>query len=113
MPKFCFNWSLSGSTMIEADSLAEAQAKFDKVETNTDILASADRVDFDQGNILVETEAGVFEGVDDRPEPDPGSDDPNCVHEWANTGTAYGGDDERWMGEGRAYCIHCGADGDA
>jgi hypothetical protein len=34
-------------------------------------------------------------------------------HEWAYTGTAYGGDDERWGGEGRAYCIHCGADGDA
>lgn len=36
-----------------------------------------------------------------------------CRHEWAYTGTAYGGDDERWSGEGRAYCIHCGADGDA
>lgn len=34
-------------------------------------------------------------------------------HEWAYTGTAYGGDDERWHGEGRAYCIHCGKDGDA
>jgi glutamate synthase domain-containing protein 3 len=34
-------------------------------------------------------------------------------HEWQYTGTAYGGDDGRWMGEGRCYCIHCGADGDA
>jgi hypothetical protein len=34
-------------------------------------------------------------------------------HEWAFTGTAYGGDDERWCGEGRCYCINCGADGDA
>lgn len=34
-------------------------------------------------------------------------------HEWVRTGTAYGGDDERWGGEGRCYCIHCGADGDA
>ncbi len=34
-------------------------------------------------------------------------------HEWEYTGTAYGGDDERWCGEGRVYCIHCGADGDA
>lgn len=34
-------------------------------------------------------------------------------HEWAYTGTQYGGDDERWGGEGRCYCIHCGADGDA
>lgn len=36
-----------------------------------------------------------------------------CNHKWAYTGTAYGGDDERWLGEGRAYCIHCGKDGDA
>ena len=34
-------------------------------------------------------------------------------HEWHYTGTAYGGDDERWCGEGRVYCVHCGADGDA
>ncbi len=34
-------------------------------------------------------------------------------HEFVCTGTAYGGDDERWCGEGRCYCIHCGADGDA
>jgi len=34
-------------------------------------------------------------------------------HEWAYTGTAYGGDDESYFGEGRCYCIHCGADGDA
>lgn len=34
-------------------------------------------------------------------------------HEWAYTGTAYGGDDERWHGEGRCYCVWCGADGDA
>ncbi|MFW5958314.1 MAG: hypothetical protein ACOCQ0_04075, partial [Desulfosalsimonas sp.] len=34
-------------------------------------------------------------------------------HEFISTGTADGGDDERWMGEGRCFCIHCGADGDA
>lgn len=34
-------------------------------------------------------------------------------HEFECTGTAYGGDDERWMGEGRCLCIWCGADGDA
>lgn len=33
-------------------------------------------------------------------------------HEWAYTGTQYGGDDERWGGEGRCYCMKCGADGD-
>lgn len=36
-----------------------------------------------------------------------------CAHEWKYTGSAYGGDDERWSGEGRCYCIYCGADGDA
>lgn len=34
-------------------------------------------------------------------------------HEWVFTGSAYGGDDERYFGEGRCYCAHCGADGDA
>jgi len=43
------------------------------------------------------------------------ADEPHsdCVHEWAFTGTAYGGDDPRWHGEGRCYCVKCGADGDA
>lgn len=36
-----------------------------------------------------------------------------CDHEWAYTGTAYGGDDESHHGEGRCYCLKCGADGDA
>lgn len=44
-----------------------------------------------------------------RDEPEP----PYCAHEWVYTGTAYGGDDERWCGEGRVYCSKCGADGDA
>jgi hypothetical protein len=34
-------------------------------------------------------------------------------HSWAFTGSAYGGDDDRWGGEGRCYCSRCGADGDA
>lgn len=34
-------------------------------------------------------------------------------HRWAYTGSAYGGDDDRWHGEGRCYCVNCGADGDA
>lgn len=45
-------------------------------------------------------------------------DDPDACtnpkgHEWAYTGTEYGGDDESYHGEGRCYCIHCGNDGDA
>lgn len=34
-------------------------------------------------------------------------------HSWSYTGTAYGGDDERYSGEGCCYCRFCGADGDA
>jgi ribonuclease I len=36
-----------------------------------------------------------------------------CKHEWAFTGSAYGGDDESYHGEGRSYCSLCGLDGDA
>lgn len=42
-----------------------------------------------------------------------GSNNPFCEHDWSYTGTAYGGDDESYHGEGRCYCAHCGADGDA
>jgi hypothetical protein len=34
-------------------------------------------------------------------------------HSWSFTGSAYGGDDDSYHGEGRAYCCYCGADGDA
>lgn len=34
-------------------------------------------------------------------------------HEWGYSGSAYGGDEESYGGEGRCYCLHCGADGDA
>lgn len=34
-------------------------------------------------------------------------------HKFECTGTQYGGDDERWHGEGRCLCVYCGADGDA
>jgi hypothetical protein len=36
-----------------------------------------------------------------------------CRHEWVFTGSAYGGDDDSYRGEGRCYCSRCGADGDA
>lgn len=51
------------------------------------------------------------------PETD-GSDEPDgsCTnpggHKFECTGTQYGGDDDRWHGEGRCLCIYCGADGD-
>ena len=48
---------------------------------------------------------------------DPGEYPPPCTnpggHQYECTGTAYGGDDESYMGEGRCLCIFCGADGDA
>ncbi len=49
----------------------------------------------------------------DEPEYDPGQRCPCPGHVWAYSGTAYGGDDESYGGEGRAYCEICGADGDA
>lgn len=36
-----------------------------------------------------------------------------CKHEFSYSGTAYGGDDESYYGEGRAYCVYCGIDGDS
>lgn len=42
-----------------------------------------------------------------------GSDNPFCEHDWSYTGTAYGGEDESYHGEGRSHCRLCGADGDA
>jgi hypothetical protein len=50
---------------------------------------------------------------DDEPEYDPDQRGPCPGHEFEFTGTAYGGDDESYHGEGRVYCTHCGADGDA
>ena len=40
-------------------------------------------------------------------------DGADCAHDWVYTGTAYGGDDESFRGEGRVFCRLCGADGDA
>jgi hypothetical protein len=34
-------------------------------------------------------------------------------HSFGYSGTAYGGDDESYHGEGRCICGYCGADGDA
>jgi hypothetical protein len=34
-------------------------------------------------------------------------------HQWSCSGSAYGGDDDSYHGEGRVYCCYCGADGDA
>jgi hypothetical protein len=51
----------------------------------------------------------MFDGDDD---PDEGCSNKGG-HEFVCSGTAYGGDDESYHGEGRCYCQWCGADGDA
>ena len=52
--------------------------------------------------------------IEDFDVPEPGGSCTNPGgHSWVCTGTAYGGDDERWCGEGRMYCEFCGTDGDA
>jgi hypothetical protein len=48
--------------------------------------------------------------IDEQDPPDPQD---SCEHDWNHTGTAYGGDDESYRGEGRVICRKCGADGDA
>jgi hypothetical protein len=58
---------------------------------------------------LQTVEVGAADGDDSYP---PACSDPGG-HKFEGTGTAYGGVDERWQGEGRMLCIHCGADGDA
>ena len=49
--------------------------------------------------------------------PDDFDDEPRCTnregYEWSYSGSAYGGDDDSYFGEGRCYCVWCGADGDA
>jgi hypothetical protein len=54
----------------------------------------------------------VDESEWEEDEPDERCSNPDG-HQWVYTGTQYGGDDERWGGEGRVYCAYCGADGDA
>jgi hypothetical protein len=49
---------------------------------------------------------------DDEPADDCPHAYPDGTSAWVYTGTAYGGDDPRWFGEGRCYCALCGADGD-
>lgn len=65
------------------------------------------------GGVSVEDDGAEHEA---EPEPDD-SYPPRCSnpggHEFVYTGTAYGGDDESYGGEGRSLCAHCGADGDA
>lgn len=61
--------------------------------------------------------------LDDEPFFDADDYEPSCCtgecrsvgpsKQWVCSGTAYGGDDDSYFGEGRCYCMFCGADGDA
>lgn len=56
----------------------------------------------------------VFDDVtDEEPSQCTGECKGMCGENWVCSGTAYGGDDESYHGEGRCYCMFCGADGDA
>lgn len=60
---------------------------------------------------------GLVERAKQRAAPSYEDEGPRCTgprgHEWAYSGTQYGGDDSSYHGEGRCYCIYCGTDGDA
>jgi len=82
----------------------------DTEESLTDIEATL-RLEFGE-ELLAETETDDL--YDDWDDGDPPCTNPSGGgHQFTCTGTAYGGDDERYHGEGRSFCIHCGADGDA
>lgn len=67
----------------------------------------------DEWLALSEEGRNRLRAITTSPEPDPGSNDAGCEHDFVCSGTAYGGDDESYHGEGRSYCTKCGADGDA
>ena len=52
-----------------------------------------------------------FDGISVSAAAEPEED--GCDHSWVYSGSAYGGDDDSYHGEGRCYCEFCGADGDA
>lgn len=63
--RFCFNWTISGSTTIEAASLAEARERWDAIETEAELLESADQTDAVEDGILFESAPGVFDEVEE------------------------------------------------
>lgn len=73
----------------------------------------ADRVSV-SGYVTWDRERAADRAVleDDDPGYPPPCSDPGG-HKFECTGSAHGGDDDRWHGEGRMLCVHCGADGDA
>lgn len=64
MPRYCFNWSLVGSTIIEADDIYAAREQWDRIESNTALLATASSVDFSEDETMVETSPGCFDDIE-------------------------------------------------
>lgn len=60
----------------------------------------------DCGHCAISEEFDTSEPEPER-EPDPGSNDANCAHQWSS------GHDEDTGRQIRIYCLKCGADGDA
>lgn len=65
MPRYCFNWTLTGSTVIEAPTLEEAKAQWDRFETIDQTITGATAMDLADNEVLVETDPGCFDEVED------------------------------------------------
>jgi hypothetical protein len=123
MPKFMItvaaNVRAYGCMMVEAEDeeaawvrAKEAVADYNHSPEMQDVLFDPAYDSLSDFEVLEDCGIDELDRVppDEDRVPDPGSNDPDCIHEWAFTGEAYGGDQP---GEGRAYCVKCGADGDA
>ena len=78
--------------------------------------ANGGSVDWSDVDLAWEVAREALAIAQDTPTDDPeGTIEPaeSCPHEWVYTGTAYGGDDPSYHGEGRCICRLCGMDGDA
>lgn len=108
------------------DSLAQARELDGKPYTNTygksgfynaETLFRGYMRDIEHERACESRAAADFEsrahGADAIEDEEPGGCTHPRGHSFVFTGTAYGGDDDSYMGEGRSYCEHCGADGDA
>ena len=67
MPRYCFNWTISGSTIIEAACADDAQELFDAMSTSE--MEEAGSTDFAQQEIMVETATGIFEDLQEEFDP--------------------------------------------
>jgi len=101
--------------------LDESPSGLTGIDANELIQRIKDALGTDEdGDALIEVARNAHRAERDlaQQESDAADDsEPPCTgprgHSWVYTGTQYGGDDESYHGEGRCYCEHCGADGDA